>query len=59
MAEKNKDEVQIAVRMPRDLREEFERIVHGKDDTAARLIRQFMRRYIIENGGKADIDPNA
>jgi hypothetical protein len=39
----------LQVRISRDLREEFMRQVKDEDDSASRLIRQWIRQYIKAN----------
>lgn len=39
----------LQVRISRDLREEFMRQVKNEDDSASRLVRQWIRQYIKAN----------
>ena len=44
------DSALLQVRISRDLRDEFMRQVKQEDDSASRLVRQWIRQYIKANG---------
>jgi len=48
-AKKNQDSALLQVRISRDLRDEFMRTVKSEDDSASRLVRQWIRQYLKTN----------
>lgn len=46
---KTQDSALLQVRIPRDLRKEFMRMVQSEDDNASRLVRQWIREYLKEH----------
>ncbi len=46
---KNQDSALLQVRISRDLRDEFMRAAKSEDDSASRLVRQWIRQYLKSN----------
>ncbi len=46
---KPQDSALLQVRISRDLRDEFMRQVKSEDDSASRLVRQWIRQYVKAN----------
>lgn len=46
---KTQDSALLQVRISRDLRDEFMRTVKSEDDSASRLVRQWIRQYLKTN----------
>lgn len=51
---KPQDSALLQVRISRDLRDEFMRQVKSEDDSASRLVRQWIRKYL-KTGSQKDL----
>ena len=49
LEKKPQDSALLQVRISRDLRDEFMRQVKSEDDSASRLVRQWIRQYLKSN----------
>ena len=51
-------DVGLRIRVQRDLREQFLKVCRGQDKPAAQVLREFMRRYVAQNGSELPNRPD-